>query len=271
MRATCSHQPAGRQLVEEHQRGAARQQVAAVGAAVIARLRRRGDALGEHRRANRHAGAERLAERHQVRLQAERAASRTRRPVRPRPHCTSSAMSSAPVRRHAAAMASAARCEIGRTPPSPWIGSTMTAAVSAVIAAAMADGVGRIDERRRRARAARTARDSDRPTSPTRAPIVRPWNECSNATNCVRGVPCACQKRRENFRHASTASAPLLQKNARGSPESSDRRAASSDCSGWWNRFDVCSSVDACSAIARASPGCAWPSDATPTPEIRSR
>ena len=64
------------------------------------------------------------------------------------------------------------------------------------------------------------------------------------ATNFVRGVPCVCQKRRANFRHASTASAPLLQKNARGSPESSDRRVASSACSGWWNRFDVCSSVD---------------------------
>ena len=47
-------------------------------------------------------------------------------------------MSSAPVRRHAAAIASAAACEIGRTPPSPWIGSTITAAVSAVTAAAIA-------------------------------------------------------------------------------------------------------------------------------------
>jgi hypothetical protein len=35
-------------------------------------------------------------------------------------------------------MASAAACGIGRTPPSPWIGSTMTAAVASVIAAAIA-------------------------------------------------------------------------------------------------------------------------------------
>ena len=33
----------------------------------------------------------------------------------------------------------------------------------------------------------------------------------------------------------------------------------------------MCSSSAACSAIARASAGCACPSDATPTPEIRSR
>ena len=60
------------QLLEEHQRRAAGEQVAAVGAAVVAERCRRGDSLTELRRPDRHAGAERLAERHQVRLQAKR-------------------------------------------------------------------------------------------------------------------------------------------------------------------------------------------------------
>ena len=52
------------------------------------------------------------------------------------------------------------------------------------------------------------------------APIVRPEKPCSKATNRVRPrTPCVNQKRRANFRHASMASVPLLQKNARCSPE----------------------------------------------------
>ena len=57
--------------------------------------------------------------------------------------------------------------------------------------------------------------------------MVRPWNECSSATTCVRGAPCGDQYRRANFRQASTASVPLLQKNARGSPDSAASLAAS--------------------------------------------
>ncbi len=67
------------------------------------------------------------------------------------------------------------------------------------------------------------------------------------------------------------ASVPLLQKNARSSPVSALSRAASSPCSGWKYRFDVWISCVACAAIARASPGCACPSDATPMPEMKSR
>ena len=61
-------------------------------------------------------------------------------PVRPMPHWISSAMSSAPVRSHAFSMALASAGEIGRTPPSPWIGSTMIAAVFAVTSRSSADG-----------------------------------------------------------------------------------------------------------------------------------
>ena len=69
---TCAMQPAADQLVEEAQRRAAGEQVAAVGAAVIAERDRVRDLLADERRADRHAAAERLAERDQVRLQAER-------------------------------------------------------------------------------------------------------------------------------------------------------------------------------------------------------
>ena len=71
-RATFCIRPPLDQLVDEHQRRAAGEQVAAVGAAVIAGLHRRRDLSRHQRRANRNAGAERLAERHQVRLQAKR-------------------------------------------------------------------------------------------------------------------------------------------------------------------------------------------------------
>ncbi len=65
------------ELLEKHQRGAAREQVAAVGAAVIAERRRLRHPLAEERGGDRHARAERLADGHQVRLEPERLPSRT--------------------------------------------------------------------------------------------------------------------------------------------------------------------------------------------------
>ena len=53
-------------------------------------------------------------------------------------------------------------------------------------------------------------------------------------TKCVRCVsPFENQYRRANFRHASTASVPLLQKNVRCNPDNAASRAASCPCSGW--------------------------------------
>ena len=54
--------------------------------------------FAEQRRADRHAAPQSLADRNEVRLQADRRWRRTGRPVRPRPLWTSSAISSAPVR-----------------------------------------------------------------------------------------------------------------------------------------------------------------------------
>ena len=59
------------ELVEKHQRRAARQQIAAVGASVIAECGRCGDPLGEERRRNRNACTQRFADRHQIRLQPD--------------------------------------------------------------------------------------------------------------------------------------------------------------------------------------------------------
>ena len=75
------------------------------------------------------------------------------------------------------------------------------------------------------------------------APIVRPENPRSNAMNSGRGAPAVYQNRRANFRQPSTASAPLLQKNARGSPDAFVSRSASGPWNGWKNRFDVWTSV----------------------------
>ena len=59
-------------------------------------------------------------------------------------------MSSAPVRAQAPAIASTVAARIGRTPPSPWIGSTMIAA-------------GRVVNERRRATPDRWRRANDTP------------------------------------------------------------------------------------------------------------
>ena len=70
--ATCEMRSRSIELLEKHERRAARQQVAAVGAAVVAKGRRLRHPLAEERGGDRHARAERLADGHQVRLEPER-------------------------------------------------------------------------------------------------------------------------------------------------------------------------------------------------------
>src|SRR3989475_2006602 len=50
-------------------------------------------------------------------------------PVRPRPHCTSSKMTATPRESHSSRTNPSHSGSTGRTPPSPWTGSTITAAV----------------------------------------------------------------------------------------------------------------------------------------------
>ena len=130
-------------------------------------------------------------------------------------------MSSAPVRRHAAAIASAVRL---RDRPH-----------AAFALDRLDDDGGRVG-RDRRGDAPRDRRGSTKVTPGTsgceRGAVVlvprhrqrahRPAVERVGEGDEVRcaASPCVCQKRRANFRHASTASAPLLQKNARGRPDS---------------------------------------------------
>ena len=59
-------------------------------------------------------------------------------PVRPSPHWISSAINRVPVFLVTRAIAAANSGESGRTPPSPWIGSAITAAVWSVTAASSA-------------------------------------------------------------------------------------------------------------------------------------
>ena len=92
------------------------------------------------------------------------------------PHWISSAMSSAPVRWHAFSMALASAGEIGRTPPSPWIGSTMIAAVFVVTSCVERRRIVGRREGDAGAAAAGTGRGSARPRSSTATPKVRPAN-----------------------------------------------------------------------------------------------
>ena len=98
-------------------------------------------------------------------------------------------MSSAPVRRQLSRIASAIRCDIGRTPPSPWIGSTMTAAVSLVTAACSAAGSSGRHERHVADAAARTARGSGRPRSPTARPSSGRGTSARTRRTCRAACP----------------------------------------------------------------------------------
>ena len=121
--------------------GAAGEQIAAVGRAVVAggnRFRRLG---GHHRRAHRHAAAERLAQRDEIRRESRGRRVPGIRPVRPAPLCTSSAIEQrAGARARRRRSPSPSPASSGRTPPSPCIGSTMIAAVFASTAAESAAG-----------------------------------------------------------------------------------------------------------------------------------
>ncbi len=82
-------------------------------------------------------------------------------------------MSSAPVRAHASLTAAANAGVSGRTPPSPWIGSTMTAAVLSVTASRIAAGLLAVDplhagqQRLERRAVVFVRRDRQRPDRPS--------------------------------------------------------------------------------------------------------
>src|SRR5262249_36379214 len=132
------------------------------------------------------------------------------RPVRPRPHCTASVTRSAPVSRHRVSSPFRKAGRTGRTPPSPWTGSIITAAVRGVIASFTA---ARSSQGRKRTPGTSGSKGSRYFGFQVveSAPIVRPWKARSKAMKSVR--PSAFPIRRANFIAASQASVPQLQKN----------------------------------------------------------
>jgi hypothetical protein len=96
-------------------------------------------------------------------------------------------------------------------------------------------------------------------------PMVRPWNEPSAATRCVRPV------RRVSLKAASLASVPELVKNTRPSaPTSDSSRSASSTWGALVKKFETWPSVVSCSVTAATRAGWAWPRALTAMPPSRS-
>ena len=155
---------------------------------MIAEADRRRDLLREQRGADRHAGAERLAERHQVRLEAKRGGvERPAGAAEAALHFVGDEQrAGAP--RSALSIAAAVSRESGRTPPSPWIGSTMIAAVSLRDRGGDRRGVLSRHERHAGEQRLRTARDSARPTSPTARPSFGRGTSAEARRTSVRGV-----------------------------------------------------------------------------------
>ena len=104
---------------------------------------------------------------------------------------------------------------------------------------------------------------------------MRPWNEeNAQTTSCLPRPP----NLRASLMAASFDSAPELQKNvwyrdASAFPwrRSSSSATATSQPGSVPNRFDTWHRVRACSAIASATTGLAWPSDTTASPDRKSR
>ena len=192
--------------------------------------------------------------------------------MRPRPLCTSSAMNSAPVLAHASVIAAANAGVSGRTPPSPCTGSAMIAAVvrrhrrrerrgvvrparTCTAGSSGSNGVAVVLVRGDRQRAERAAvkrlveRDELRRAA-------RP--SCTSSGARTSGTPrpprCRCCRR-------TRAAAPT------GSPAARRAAPAAGERTG-----STCGSASAPARRSRArGRGCAWPSDATPMPDSRSR
>ena len=135
----------------------------------------------------------------------------------------------------------------GRTPPSPWTGSIITAAVLSLTAAATA---------------ARSFRGTKRTPGTSgskgsryfavqvvdKAPIERPWNECSKTTYSIR--PWSFPMRRANFIAPSHASVPEFVKKTFDGKASFTRRSASAVAGSVWKRLLAWMSFSACFLIA---------------------
>jgi len=126
--------------------------------------------------------------------------------VRPIPHWTSSKISAAPCSSQAARAAASSSFESTCTPPSPWIGSSSTAAVRSDTAASSSCGSG-ATVRKPGTSGANGACLASCGVADS-APKVRPWKAPWRTTTSP-----PARALRASFNAASTASAPELQKN----------------------------------------------------------
>ena len=229
--------------------------------------------LGDERRADRDAAAERLADRDQVRRQAERREVNSW-PVRPRPHWISSAMSSVPVRWHAvvdglrelrrerphAAFAldrlgddrgGLRRSPLLRAPTIVGRATKVTPAISGWNGVAV---VRRPRSPRARPSCGRRTRDRGRRTRLAARPA------CTSSGARTSGTP-------------RPPRVPLLQKNARRRPDSAGQRDRRAGPAAGGSTGSTCEAASTpASAIAAASAGSArGRATATPMPERRSR
>jgi hypothetical protein len=170
-----------------------------------------------------------------------------RRPVRPRPHCTSSKTRSAPRSRQREARPFRNSAEAGRTPPSPWTGSIITAAVLSLTAVAAAPRSFQGQKWTPGTRGSKGSRYFGLHVV-DRAPRVRPWKERSKHTNSVR--PAARPTFLANFMAPSHASVPELQKKTLDGNARARRRSASAEAGSLWKRLLAWMSCPACLRIA---------------------
>ena len=190
------------------------------------------------------------------------------RPERPIPPCTSSHMSKAPRSVHSSRRPGRKPSDGIRTPPSPWTGSTITAAVSSPTASAAASRSSKGAKRTGSSSGSKGLRHSCFQVTES-APKVRPWNDRSKATKPGRPVYL-----RASFRAPSVASVPVLVRKAVSRPPgvTDASRRAISTCGGRVNRpyTSTWAKRPACRRTASTTAGWQCPTLETAIPEIMS-
>src|SRR6266568_4827821 len=156
-------------------------------------------------------------------------------------------------------------------PPSPWIGSTRTAAVRLSIALSSA-------LRSLKATYLKPPGSGSKPwwyfscAVAVTVASVRPWKPPRMLMMSPRSLePCSLAHLRASLMAVSLASAPEFEKKTRSAKECSQRRAASCACCGMWKRLETWTRVAACSRSVPTTFGWQWPSAVTAMPPVKSR
>ena len=183
------------------------------------------------------------------------------------PHCTSSKTSSAQV--SVQRLRSAVRNGSPRSsaPPTPWTGSTITAAVSVPMIRSIAAKSPRGTNSTSKGACGKPYHFLTAPQVTAPAAAVRPWKLPSMATTLRRPVI-----RNASFSAFSFASAPVLMKNAvlRPRPAKRVRRSAARARTSSGTALLWKISAFAWASSAASSRGCEYPSAATAWPPYRS-